>query len=76
MSYNSSPPSRLSLFLFPLSAYVSPPSSHIPRMLRAGGDKVSTAEVTTRCNRYPSPPPPPDAIPALSLLSGRVSVGC
>lgn len=56
-----------------------PPPSHIPRMLHSSGDKVSTAEVTTRCNRYPSPqpapPPPNDATPP-SLLSGRVSVGC
>lgn len=41
------------------SMSLTPLSSHIPRMLRSSGDKVSTAVVTTRCNRYPSPQPPP-----------------
>lgn len=57
----------LSLHSLPMSLTLSPPSSpHIPGMLQSSGDKVSTAEVTTRCNRYPSPQPPPppnDATP-------------
>lgn len=61
------PPSpSLSTLCLGLSPHI-PPSSHIPRMLNSSWDKVSTAEVTTHYNRYPSPPPPSppnDAIPA------------